>query len=89
MDCATCEFWDFPWEDLNYSLKEHLDFQHDWDPIPNEEIIRWGVCRKIGHPARYDNNSRKAFTYDGSGYNSGLNTRSDFGCVEWSQKNGD
>lgn len=76
MRCETCEYW----IELDYPVK--LDGIYG-----NGELARgrWGKCERAGKlgPSNHDN---KFYAQDASDYNASLQTRSDFGCIEYQQK---
>ena len=97
--CASCKFWHQPWNDG----RGHY-LMADEAKAAGEEASEWGVCLIIRHPGtgaytpqqaeRYGwpapgpEPSARAFTADGSDFDSDLSTRSDFGCVEHTPRGG-
>jgi hypothetical protein len=78
--CPSCVHW-------TPTVIDHTDSAWtatEADSPENRASAPWGTCTLIGHGAPDD--SKKAYTRDGSDYWSALVTRRDFGCVEWKHK---
>jgi hypothetical protein len=77
--CASCKHWK-PFFDVANFDPEH-DYTKDWCKRHGR---RWGRCaRTCMHDGVADDQLSIAVTQDGSDYSAGLETRDDFGCVQW------
>ena len=73
-NCLTCSAWKPTYDKETWYVDElSARFKPEG----------WGECERITHGWGGPQHSVRAFTLDASNYESGLFTRSDFGCAEW------
>ena len=89
-DCASCKWW----TESDYPTPDPWQYGVTVELVQARPDLKWGECTALPSTAidamgdeehTFKPNSR-AYTYDASEYSSGLNTRADFGCVEWENK---
>lgn len=94
-NCGTCRWWQRDkWMDPDaYEVRHDLrssgllaDMADRVEAVAAAQQGRWGHCLRVTHGW---GGSALAYTLDASNYESSLQTRDDFGCVEWAAQEND